>query len=193
MTFRTLLRVGATSLLATGALVAAGLPAHAAATTDFGVALKGTTIAAGADGKFGTLTLTNEGTTMPAEVGLVFDVTGLDTGKVELDLGDCTFTDGIAECVIDTEFIPKPGGSSDLTIPMRKVEGATGSVGELSVTVVVEGDENGANDSAAAAVEVGGSGVDMAILAEDVTLLDSEGEPSGTPVPPGGESAVTGG
>ncbi len=56
------LRIGATALLAAGALVTTAVPASAAAGPDFAVTLTGTTIAADASGKFGSLTVSNVGT-----------------------------------------------------------------------------------------------------------------------------------
>ena len=191
MTMRNLARVGATGLLAAGTLALAAAPAFAA-DVDFGLSLKGTTIAVGASGKPATLTFTNNGTSKPKEVGVLFDATKLDDSKVKLDLGDCTLTDGIADCVIDGSAIPGPGESSDLDLPLIKQTGATGAAGKLTVTLKVDGDTNKANDSKTVDVTVGGSGVDLRVLAPDVTAVDGDGEFTGKAIPPGGSSVVEG-
>ena len=69
MTMRNLARASVAGLLTAGGLGFAATPALAA-DVDFGVGLKGTTIAADADGKPATLNITNHGTSKPAEVGI---------------------------------------------------------------------------------------------------------------------------
>jgi hypothetical protein len=184
MTFRNLARVSATGLLAAGVLALAATPALAA-DVDFGLDLKGSTIALGAEGKPATVSFTNHGTTKPAEVGVRFDATELDDSKVELDLGECTVEDGIADCIIDEGSIPGPGETSDLDVPLVKKAGATGSAGKLTVTVLVEGDANEANDSKTVDVTITGSGGDLRVLAYDVTKVDAENQPTGQPLQPG--------
>ena len=191
MTMRNLARVGATGLLAAGTLALAAAPAFAA-DVDFGLSLKGTTIAVGASSKPATVGFTNNGTSTPKEVGVLFDATELDESKVKVDLGDCTFTDGIAECVLDGSAIPGPGETADLDIPLIKQTGATGAAGKLTVTIKVDGDTNKANDSKTVDVTVGGSGVDLRVLAPDVTAVDADGEFTGKAIPPGGSSVVEG-
>jgi len=191
MTMRNLARVGATGLLAAGTLALAAAPALAAG-VDFGLSLKGTTIAVGASSKPATVSFTNNGTSKPKQVGVLFDATKLDDSKVKLDLGDCTFTDGIADCVLDGSAVPGPGESADLDIPLIKQTGATGAAGKLTVTVEVDGDTNKANNSKTVTVTVGGSGVDLRVLAPDVTSVDTDGEFTGKAIPPGGSSVVEG-
>jgi hypothetical protein len=77
-------------------------------------------------------------------------------------------------------------------IPLVKQAGATGAAGQLTITVVVAGDTNKANDSKTVDVSVGGHGVDLGVVVPDVTLLDTDEIPTGKPIPPGGSSAVQG-
>jgi hypothetical protein len=191
MTMRNLARVGATGLLAAGTLALAAGPAFAA-DVDFGLNLKGTTIAVGASSKPATISFTNYGTSTPSEVEVLFDATELDDSKVKIDLGECTFEDGIADCVIDASAIPGPGETSDLDVPLVKQAGATGAAGKLTVTVLVEGDTNEANNSKTVDVTVGGSGVDLRVVAPDVTEVDDSGDFTGKAIPPGGSSLVEG-
>jgi hypothetical protein len=184
MTLRNLARVSATGLLAAGILALAATPALAA-DVDFGLDLKGSTIALGAEGKPATVSFTNHGTTKPAEVGVRFDATELDDSKVELDLGECTVEDGIADCIIDEGSIPGPGETSDLDVPLVKKAGATGSAGKLTVTVLVDGDANEANNSKTVDVTIAGSGADLRVLAFDVTKIDAENQLTGKPLQPG--------
>ena len=72
MTIRNLARVSATGLLAAGVLGLAATPALAADEVDFGLELKGTTIALEAGGKPATVNITNHGTTKPEQVSVLF-------------------------------------------------------------------------------------------------------------------------
>jgi hypothetical protein len=192
MTFRHIARVGAAGLFAAGILAAAAVPAYAAA-VDFGVAFKGKTIAADASGKLGFVTIANEGSGTPAKVNVLFDVTKLDQDKVTVpDLGDCTLAAGVYDCAVPAEAIPGPGGSTDIPVPLVRQTGATGAAGQLTVSVVVAGDTNKANDSTTVDVSVGGHGVDLGLVVPDVTLLDADGDLTGKPIPPGGSSEVQG-
>jgi len=194
MTYRHIARVGAAGLIAAGALAVAAVPAYAAATVDFGVNFKGTTIAADAGGKLGFVTITNHGSSTPKKVDVRFDVTKLDQSKVTVpEVGDgCTFTAGVADCLVPAADIPGPGLNLESPVPLIKVPGATGAAGKLTVTVVVDGDTDADNDSKTVDVSVGGHGVDLGIVVPDVSVLDANGIPSGKPIVPGGSSAVTG-
>jgi hypothetical protein len=192
MTFRHIARLGAAGLIAAGTVAAVAVPAYAAG-VDFGVGFKGTTIAADASGKLGLVNITNYGSTTPAKVDVLFDVTKLDQSKVTVpEPGDCTFTAGVADCPIPAEVIPGPGGTVDLPVPLIKQTGATGAAGQLTVTVVVAGDVNKANDSKTVDVSVGDHGVDLGVVVPDVSMLDADQIPTGKPIPPGGSSAVEG-
>ncbi|GGK97035.1 EGFR-like transmembrane domain-containing protein [Mangrovihabitans endophyticus] len=192
MMLRTVARMGAAGLFAAGSLAVTAGPALAAADVDFGVSLKGTTIAANSSGKFGAVDIANNGTTTPDEVEVMFDATKLDTTKVKVDLGACTFQNGIADCVLDGSRIPGPGETSDLDLPLIRQKGASGSAGKLTVTVKVKGDTNKSNDSRTVDVKVGDSGVDMVIEVPDVTGVQDNGTPTGKAIPPGGSSLVEG-
>src|SRR4029453_3174458 len=169
MSFRNLTRVSATGLLALGAL-ALGAPPALPADVDFGLNLTGTTIAADASGKFGSVSVTNHGASQPEAVDVLFDVTELAEYKVEFYSGMYAY----------------------LAVALFKQDGDTGAAGKLTVTVVVEGDTNEANDSKTVDVTVGGSGVDLTVIAPDVTGINFEGEPTGKGVKPGDISVVFG-
>ena len=188
MTMRNLARVSATGLLAAGVLALAATPALAA-DVDFGLELKGTTIALEAEGKPATANITNHGTTTPEQVNVRFDATELDSSKVELDLGACTVEDGIGDCALDEESIPGPGETTETDIPLVLKPGASddgpASLGKLTITISVEGDTNQANDSRTVDVKLAGSGGDLRVLAYDVTAVDDEFQPTGKPLQPG--------
>ncbi|MEV6631441.1 hypothetical protein AB0M54_11890 [Actinoplanes sp. NPDC051470] len=192
MTIRHLARVSATGMLAAGALALAATPALAA-DVDFGINLKGTTIALGATEKPATISFSNNGTSKPKQVGVLFDARQLND-KVALDLGSCTVENGIADCEIGEEFIPGPGETADLDVPLKVADpAARGSAGKLKVTVVVEGDTVKANDSKTVEVVLSEkAGVDLRVVASDVTSADSNGVPTGKALAPGEHSFAWG-
>ena len=113
-----------------------GYPRPAAAPgTDLALAVTGTTIAADAAGKFGSLKVSNVGTEVPPQVLLSFDLAGLDLSKVELDLDACDQRDDEIRCGLEDEFIPGPGETADLGFPFVRKDGATGAAGSLTVTL----------------------------------------------------------
>ena len=192
MTFRTFARASATGLLAAGALAVAATPALAA-DVDFGVDLKGTTIALGANEKPATVSFANLGTTKPKEVRVLFDATDLKPA-VGIDLGDCTFSDGVADCVLDESAIPAPGETADLDVPLVVNDNSVrGNQGKLTITVAVDGDTNKANDSKTVDVVLSGkAGADLRVIALDVTQVDAAGNLTGKAIPPGGTSQAIG-
>jgi hypothetical protein len=186
-----LARVGAIALLTAGALVTTAVPASAAAPeTDFALTLTGTTIAANASGKFGSLTVTNLGTATPKQVDLRFDLADLDLSKVELDLGDCDQGVDEIRCGLLDEFVPGPEANADLDLPFVRAEGATGSAGTLTAVVEVAGDSVAGNNSVTVQVSVGEVGVDLDVVAEDVHAVNDAGELTGDPVAPGEVTAL---
>jgi hypothetical protein len=193
MTMRNVARASAAGLLAAGALGFAATPALAA-DVDFGVALKGTTIAAGADGKPATLNITNHGTSKPKEVGVRFDASKMDQFKVVLELGECTVEKGVADCLLDESAIPGPGETADLDVQLVKTGAPGADGGVLTITVLVAGDTNKANDSASAKItlEQTAHGPDLRVLALDVTAVDQQGELTGKAIAPGGSSLAWG-
>jgi hypothetical protein len=190
MTFRHLARASAIGLLATGALAVAATPALAA-DVDFGLDLKGSTLALGVGEKPATVSFANLGTTTPKEVRVQFDATDLKP-SIGIDLGDCTFEDGIAECILDQAAIPAPGTTADLDVPLIvEDESATGSQGKLKITVSVDGDTNKANDSKTVDVVLSEkAGADLRVIALDVSQLSAQGQFTGKAIPPGGTSAA---
>lgn len=186
MISRSLARVGATAVCAAIAVGLAPAPAHAAG-TDLGINLTGTSLAAGADFKFATLTITNHGTTRPDAVDIVIDSTRLDSSKIEangLD-GRCRPANGVTTCRLPSIAIPRPGGSAEQILSLEKVPGATGDAGSLTVTIRAVGDTDNTNDSRTATVAIGDGNADLLVSAQDVTAADHDDAPSGRPVAPG--------
>jgi hypothetical protein len=117
----------------------------------------------------------------------------VDDSKIAFGTGECEFVDGVADCELATEDIPAPGGTVDLPLGMAKVNDEPGDAGKLTVTVAVEGDSNEANDSKTVTVELSRkSGVDLLVVADDVTQVNAEGAPTGEPIPPGESSIAWG-
>lgn len=188
MSLRNFTRASATAVLAAGALGLSAAPALAAAEVDFGLTLTGTTIAADATGKLGSVSITNHGTTKPKAVDVTFDATKLDDSKIEIvPGGECEFdADKIARCSLYPEDIPGAGRTTEMVVPLTRQDGASGAAGKLTITVGVEGDSNKSNNSRTVDVNVGGNGVDLSVLAPDVTGVDQQtGEPTGKDVKPG--------
>jgi hypothetical protein len=189
MSLRNFTRASATAVLAAGALALSATPALAA-DVDFGLTLTGTTIAADATGKLGTIGVTNNGTTKPEKVELVFDLSKVDDSKIEVTLAEhgegCRYAGDIVTCEVDEYYIPGPGKTSELGLPLTRQPDATGAAGKITITVKVEGDSNKSNDSKTADINVGKNGVDLTVIAPDVTGVNQEtGEPTDKDVKPG--------
>lgn len=182
-------RVGmaaAVGLLVGGAFAA---PAYADAAADIEVKLAGTTIAAGAPGKTGHISLVNHGPNDASGVTLTYTLTGLDTTKVALvGLDACDDNGaGTVVCELDTGVV-KAGQDRDLPLQLVPEAGATGGAGEITVSVAADtADPVPANNTATAAVAIGDEGVDLRLFAPDVYLEDTEGS---KPIPPGGTGIV---
>lgn len=123
---------------------------------------------------------------------VVFDATKLDDSKVKFNIDTCPAEDGVALCGFTEEYIPAPGHTAELGVPLARQAGATGSAGKLTITVVVEGDSNKTNDSKTVDVIVGDSGVDLRVIAPDVTGVDADGNVTEKGVEPGAVSYVFG-
>lgn len=197
MTMRSVARVCAAGLLTAGVLTLTATPALAA-DVDFGVDIKGTTLALGADVKQSPVTISNHGSTKPSEVRIRVNADVNLRGKAAVDLGGnaghfCELDDqGRAECLLDESIIPAPGGSVDLYAFIRKVDSATGKAGKLTVSVEVAGDSNEKNDSDTVDVTFAeNKGADLTAFAEDVTLHNGDVY-TGKPIPAGGKSVALG-
>lgn len=198
---RVLARIGAGTL----GLVAAGAfaaPALAADSADLEVRATGTTIAAGADGKFGSISLINNGPADATGITITLDISELDTDRVDTDLdmfadsGCSPRENDIIRCGI--EEVPA-GADVDFYLPLIRADGATGDAGQLTVTVEHAGtDPEPGNNSVTVDVTVGGNGVDLAAIADDVRqeidLARSTTEPVFTEdvIQPGDTAAVVG-
>jgi hypothetical protein len=188
---RALMRCGAAAAGLIAAATAFAAPAYAGS-TDVAVDLTGTTIAADSSGKFGNITVKNVGSTTPAEIQVIFDVSKVDTKKVEVK-GCDEPENGLVYCIVPPELIPAPGATVDLIYPLVRVAG-TGDAGKLKVTVRAEGDDNPANDSKTVTLSLGEHGVDLAVIADDVrNSFDAAGTVTDDLVKPGGTAVVNGG
>lgn len=199
---RTLARIGAGAV---GLIAAASFaaPALAADGADLEVRAAGTTIAAGADGKFGSISLINNGPADATGITIMLDLTELDTDRVDTDLdqfadsGCSPREEGIIRC--DGPPAVEAAADVDFYLPLLRADGATGDAGKLTVTVAHEGtDPEPSNNSVTVDVTVGGNGVDLTVLADDVRqevdLAKSTTEPVFTDdaIHPGDTAAVVG-
>ena len=99
---------------------------------DFGVEIKGTTLADGAYAKQAPVTFSNHGTTKPSEVRIKVSADADLRGNAEVDLygnaspRPCELDEqGRADCLLDKSLIPAPGGSVDLNAYIRKIGSAS--------------------------------------------------------------------
>ncbi len=186
---------GAVGFLVAGSFAA---PAYAVDGTDLSVELSGTTIAAGSTEKVVEIDLENVGKTTPESVDIIFTVGDLVGAFQFADICDDDPADGTVHCSVDKAFIPEPGGTSDLSYLVTRADDSADASGELTVTVLVDGDDNTANNTDTAEVVIGEHGVDLGVVAEDVrTPIDADASlESGAPVyvdgsiTPGGSTAV---
>jgi hypothetical protein len=200
---RTLARIGAgvVGLLAAGSFAA---PALADTTADLEIKASGTTIAADAAGKFGTLSLINNGPSDATGITLTLDISELDTDVVDTpidlieDLG-CNPREGdTIVCGFADATIPA-GADIDFPLPLVRAGDATGPAGQLTATLKHEGtDPQPENNTVTVDVRVNGNGVDLAVIAEDVrneiNLDESTSFPAFTEelIHPGDTAAVVG-
>ncbi|MFI7539646.1 hypothetical protein [Actinoplanes sp. NPDC049599] len=197
MAMRSVTRLCTASLLAAGALTLTATPALAA-DVDFGVDIKGTTLALGANEKQSPITFSNYGSTKPSEVRIKVSADADLRGNAEVALygnaspQPCELDEqGRADCLLDKSLIPAPGGSVDLNALIQKIGSASGKAGTLTVTVEVAGDSNKENDSDTVDVTFSETkGVDLTVFAADVTQYDVDEHHTGKPIPPGGKSVA---
>lgn len=178
--------------VAAAAFLGFASPAYAADSTDLAVDITGTTIAADASGKFGTLKLKNNGPGALSGVDVTFDISQLTTSKVKLDLpAVCTHEPTKIVCGLPDDALPPAGGSIDVDIPFEREAGATGDAGKLTISATHAGtDTDPANNSKTVDVKVGENGVDLGVIAPDVYQVDADDQITNKPINPGGESLV---
>lgn len=173
-------------------------PAYAVDGTDLSVELSGTTIAADSTEKVVEIDLENVGKTTPESVDIIFTVGDLVGAFQFADICDDDPADGTVHCSVDKTSIPEPGGTTDLSYLVTRADASADASGELTVTVLVDGDDNTANNTDTAEVVIGEHGVDLGVVAEDVRApIDADASlESGAPVyidgsiAPGGSTAV---
>lgn len=188
MNFRTnaLTRVGATALLAVGAVAAAAAPAYAdPAEADLSVKSASSKIAVDAPGKDFRIDIHNAGPGVATDTEVTVDWSKLDPELVKIDPAQfegCDITGETAVCAIGDGAA---GETLPLPLTIDRVPGATvGPAGSFTVSVrSAAPDPNEANNSDTVEVEVVDSGVDLTAVAFDVYAISQQGEPS--PVVPG--------
>jgi LPXTG-motif cell wall-anchored protein len=190
---RALTRVGVAAAAGLIAATTFAQPAFAADGADLSVRFTGTTIAAFSDGKFGKLTIRNDGPGTATGVVVKFDVSALDDSKIDFLLSSlCDVAGDIVTCTPTADSVPPPGGESDFDVPLARQAGASGAAGTLTATVESADDPNAGNNSQTVNVNVGNSGVDLVVFAPDVYALAGPLEYTSDPVPLGGTSRVFG-
>ncbi|MEU5721339.1 cell wall anchor protein [Micromonospora sp. NPDC047738] len=201
---RPLVRLGAATLLASGAITAFGAPAHAAGTeTDLELKVAGTRVAANAEGKIAFAKVTNLGTNTPSELAVRVDVSKVDFSKVIAVplVEDGCDVEGTDEkptaftCHATGAGLPGPGETTDLPLVIFKFEVEGTYQAPLSFKLISKDDTNAENNSASATLELSDeSGPDLAVIADDVKqaakIVDGNPVYSGG-LHPGGQSALT--
>ncbi|MEH0971912.1 LPXTG cell wall anchor domain-containing protein [Micromonospora sp. CPCC 205546] len=201
---RSLARIGAGALLASGALTALGSPAHASGTeTDLAIEVAGTRVAANAEGKLAYAKVTNLGKNTPSELAVRVDVSKVDFDKVIAlpAVEDGCDMEGTAEkptafiCYATEKGLPGPGETTDLPVVLFKNEVKGTYQAPLSFKLVSKDDTNAANNTKTAKLDLSdASGPDLSVVAEDVKqavkVVDGNPVYSGD-LHAGGRSALT--
>jgi opacity protein-like surface antigen len=184
---------GALALFATGTLVSLASPAQAAdASADVAVNVASTKLAVGAPGKLLRVDINNNGPAVATDTVVTVDVSGLQTDKVVADfsgLGDgCEVTKTTLTCELGDG---KAGETFDLGIPLTRLTDKVGPAGSLTVEVTsAVTDRKPENNKSTVQIEVAESGADVVVDADDVYAVDSKGNPTNNPVPPGDASIL---
>jgi hypothetical protein len=189
-------RIGARAAVGLAALFVVGSyasPAYADTTADLEIKFVGTTIAPGTDEKFGSVSIINHGPGDASGITVTFDISALDTDKIEFEgPGDCTGTGPIV-CEFPSGLVVKNGEDFDTGVFLTKKTGATGDAGQLTASLSHDGtDPTSSNNSATTDVTISDvPGPDLGALALDVyqDTDDAPGEPGANlPIAPGGTS-----
>ncbi|MEU2661145.1 LPXTG cell wall anchor domain-containing protein [Micromonospora sp. DT46] len=201
---RSLARIGAGALLASGALTVLGSPAHASGTeTDLAIEVAGTRVAANAQGKFAYAKVTNTGKNTPSELSVRVDVSKVDFDKVAAvpAVEDGCDIELVGEkptafiCHATEKGLPGPGETTDLPIVLFKFEAEGTYKAPLSFKLISKDDTNAANNTKTATLDFSdASGPDLSVVAEDVKqavkIVDGNPVYSGD-LHAGGRSALT--
>ncbi|MCW3838834.1 cell wall anchor protein [Micromonospora yasonensis] len=201
---RPLVRLGAATLLASGAITAFGAPAHAAGTeTDLELKVAGTRVAANAEGKVAFVKVTNLGQNAPSELAVRVDVSKVDFDKVvavpfsgeDVCEPDDDEKPSVFNCNVLTADLPGPGETIDVPLFVFKLAAEGSYQAPLSFKLISKDDTNAENDTASAMLDLSDeSGPDLAVIADDVKqaakVVDGNPVYSGD-LHPGGQSALT--
>ncbi|MFY1688643.1 hypothetical protein [Plantactinospora sp. WMMB782] len=185
---------GGLALFTTGALVAVGGAAQAAAGADLALTVSSDTVAIGEPLAAHRATALNKGPGEAAGWQFEYDLSGLDDSVVtvgdRLHLG-CELTGAKIRCstmgLNQGESLTQP-----TPFTLERVPGKHGKAGSYTVTAVSESDPEQSDNSAKVAVEVPAIGVDLSVYAEDVRQVTEDGEFTDAPVPPGGRTFTFG-
>lgn len=191
-----MLAAGAIAFVASGVAVGAGAPAYAQdSEADLAIELVGTTVAEGAAGKFATLTLSNDGPDDASGIQFTYDLSALDTDKVNILLEGCTADgSGTAVCIIDPDGLEN-GEHVNFLDFLEVVPGSTGDAGSITMTISHAGtDPDESDNSVTADVSIGEAGPDLLAIAPDVRYevdADDGYAPLDTEIVPGSDALVT--
>ncbi len=188
---RSLRRAGATAAVFFAASAFAAPAAFAADTTsDLDLKLQGVTLANGAAEKTGHFTVTNNGPQSATNVAFKIDASGLTDSMVtfEFDGGGCSPTADVWECEYTGTI--DAGETWDEWFKIKRVGDSVGEAGTITITISHDQDENTANNTQTATVNLSKlGGVDLAADAEDIWVTNSEHEVQyGQPVQPGAQT-----
>ncbi len=164
----------AVAVFAAGALTLIAAPAYAAGPADLELTAQDITIAANSSGKIAQVTVTNYGPGQPDDLTVTFDLTNLDTTKV--DFGDvasfaCDDSEpGKVVCPLlnRAQTAPPPDTSENVDFPLVRKAGASGSAGTLAITLTAPEDTTPNNNAATVDVSVDDSGPDLRMIALNV-------------------------
>jgi hypothetical protein len=180
---RVFVRVVATSavLLAVGGAIALASPAYAAVpAADLSVTAQTSKIAVDSTGKPFKVEIHNDGPDPASAVSLMFDLSSLDTSKLDVSLPAlCERNGAVVTCDFSDVGDLRASGNIDFALGLVRV-GGTGAAG--SITVVVKSDAIDPDDTdnqATAAIEIVGHGADIATFGQDVQYFRQLPPPNG--------------
>ncbi|QOC94108.1 LPXTG cell wall anchor domain-containing protein [Micromonospora craniellae] len=189
------------ALLASGAVAAFGVPAHAAGTeTDLAITAAGTRMTDGVGGKIAWAKIANQGEGTPSKVLIKVDVSKLDDNKlifVPITNGECSVTGEtkleVFTCELNKGEIPKPGETTEVPVVLVKGEDVSGPyTAPVTITIESPDDTDDSNNSIKIDVELTPeSGVDLGVIVPDVkTSFDFDSGTEGKKLYPGDTALV---
>ncbi|MER7455582.1 hypothetical protein [Micromonospora sp. NPDC126480] len=190
---RSLARLGAAALLATGGLAVTATPAYAEDTkADLEVTVAGTTLAEGATEKVGWLKVKNNGPGTPAALKVGVDLAGVYDERIfSVPLGqDCELEDAAKfVCAVPADAIPGPGETLEYPVlTIKDVEGTDGGESKVRFFLASADDTTPDNNHKDITLQFEGEpGVDLGVVVPDVKT-----RPDGSPLYAGDDALVFG-